>query len=164
MQAHHTPTDGGSPPGPPAQHDDGYDDALTRFTDAVVALADDIHSASIPTWQPVTGLQVLFLTSVARGDRVTRSDLMRDRRTSGSAIVPGLASLVRQGFVAETPDGPESLLTLGPAGRELLTRINRARTAHVRQALTGTTQLNAEHVDRLTTALQRVRVATDVAR
>jgi DNA-binding MarR family transcriptional regulator len=131
--------------------------SLARLADAVLSLADDIHAASIPTWQPLTGLQVLFVTTIARGGRITRPDLTRDCRTSRAAITPGLASLLNQGFIVEIQDGPDLLLTLGPAGRDLIAKVDRARVEWVRRALLTQGEADADHVHRLTSALQQLR-------
>ena len=151
-------TDGESVATTAAPSDAGpTDDALGRLTEAVMTLSDDMHEALVPVWEPLTGLQVLFLRIIARYDRVTRVDLMIRCRTSRAAVAPGLASLVHRRFVVETPDGDEIVLTLGPSGREMLTRIDRARVAWVRRALVGHDGRLDDEVDRTTAVLRSLR-------
>lgn len=128
-----------------------------RPDEVVVSLADDMHEATIPAWEPLTGLQVLFLTTIARGGRVTRTDLQRDCRTSRAAVTPGLASLIHQGFVDETPDGADGVLTVGIAGQELLVRIEGARMEWLRRAFGTRPPLDVDAVIRLVADLEHLR-------
>ncbi|PPF71408.1 MarR family transcriptional regulator [Clavibacter michiganensis] len=141
----------------PPSDGDPTDEALGRLAEAVMTLSDDMHEALVPVWEPLTGLQVLFLRIIARYDRVTRVDLMVRCRTSRAAVTPGLASLVHRHFVVETPDGDETVLTLGPSGREMLMRIDRARVAWVRRALAAHGGRLDDEVDRTTAVLRSLR-------
>ncbi|WP_147359937.1 hypothetical protein [Clavibacter lycopersici] len=128
-----------------------------------MSLSDDMHEALLPVWEPLTGLQVLFLRIIARYDRVTRHDLMTRCRTSGAAVTPGLASMVHRRYVVETPDGAETVLTLGPEGSAMLTRMERARVEFVRRALEAHDGRLDDDVDRTATVLQSLRDVTATA-
>ncbi|WP_414172502.1 hypothetical protein [Clavibacter tessellarius] len=136
------------------------DQQLARLADAVMSLSDDIHEALLPVWEPLTGLQVLFLRIIARYDRVTRLDLVSRCRTSRAAVAPGLAGLVHRGFVVETPDGAETVLTLGPEGRAMLARMERARVALLRRALEEHGGRLDAHVDRTAAVILGIRDVT----
>lgn len=122
-----------------------------------MSLSDDMHEALVPVWEPLTGLQVLFLRIIARYDRVTRLDLITRCRTSRAAVTPGLASLVHRRFVVETPDGDETVLTLGPCGRDMLARVDRARVAWVRTALAAHGGRLDDDVERTADVLRSLR-------
>ncbi|MCJ1710915.1 MarR family transcriptional regulator [Clavibacter michiganensis subsp. phaseoli] len=139
------------------------DDELRILADAVMSLSDDMHEALLPVWEPLTGLQVLFLRIIARYDRVTRQDLMSRCRTSRAAVTPGLASMVHRGYVVETPDGAETVLTLGPEGSAMLMRMERARVAFVRRALEAHDGRLDGDVDRTATVIRSLRDATATA-
>jgi DNA-binding MarR family transcriptional regulator len=143
-------------PGTPPPSGTHPDEALLRLAEVVIRLADHIQRVLTPMWDPLTGLQVLFLTTIARGGRVTRTDLQRDCRTSRAALTPGLSSLIHHGYVRETPDGAECLLTLGPAGRDLMARIDRAHVAWTRHALTTHPYLDPHTVQGLIRNLERL--------
>ncbi|KDP90329.1 MULTISPECIES: hypothetical protein [Clavibacter] len=136
------------------------DDELARLADSVMSLSDDMHEALLPVWEPLTGLQVLFLRIIAHYDRVTRHDLVSRCRTSRAAVAPGLASLVHRGYVVETPDGAEAVLRLGPEGRAMLARMERARVALLRRALEAHVGRLDAHVDRTAAVLLGIRDVT----
>ncbi|MBF4625765.1 MarR family winged helix-turn-helix transcriptional regulator [Clavibacter sp. VKM Ac-2872] len=163
MRDDRTPGDD-APLAAPLRHDRiGFDDVdSARLAEVIASLADDINVALIPVWEPLTGLQVAFLNTIARSTAVTRSDLMRDTRTARASVVPGLASLLHQDFVVETPDGIGSMLTLGPAGRESLARAARARVAWVQRALEGPSGREIQDVGALAAALERLRGVDDL--
>ncbi|PPF56420.1 hypothetical protein C5B94_03075 [Clavibacter michiganensis] len=140
------------------------DKTLAHLVNAVLALAEDLHEASIPWWDPLTGLQILLFTTIVRGGGMTRTDLGRDCRTSRGAISPGLASLVRQGYVTDTPAGVDSVLTLGPAGRDLLERIDHARVSWIRRALRTHPHLSADDVQHLIDAVEHLRGSSGAPR
>jgi DNA-binding MarR family transcriptional regulator len=110
-------------------------DASVRFAAAVRSVADAMDGDLGDEWDSLTGLQVLFLKTIARAGSISRTDLVRDVRTSRAAIVPGLAVLLQKGFVVETPTAEGGVLTLGVEGEELLEHVDHVRAAWVRQAL-----------------------------
>ncbi|RIJ52191.1 MarR family transcriptional regulator [Clavibacter lycopersici] len=110
-------------------------DPSTRFAHAVALLASIIDEETATRWDGLTGLQVLFLTRIRRAGHVTRTDLLRGCLTSRAAGSPGLSSLLQRGYLVETWDGAESVLTMGPAGRDVCERVERARAQWVRRAM-----------------------------
>jgi hypothetical protein len=137
--------------------------ADARFAVAVTSLTEAMEEELLPMWVSMTGLQVLFLKKVARDGRVTRVDLMRGCRTSRNAAVPGLASLLQRGFLVETHPGAESVLSMGPAGVEVLAEIATVRAAWVRSAVAGVHEDTGDaDLDRAADLLERM-LATTVA-
>jgi hypothetical protein len=80
-------------------------DASLRPIAAVRSVADAMDGDLGPECDSLTGPQVLFLTTIARAGAASRTDLVRDVRTSRAAIVPGLAVLLEKGFVVEAERG-----------------------------------------------------------
>ena len=116
------------------------DDASERFVAAVRAVADAMDADLGDEWDSLTGLQVLFLKSIARVGSISRTDLALDVRTSRAAIVPGLAVLLQKGFVVETPTAEGGVLTLGVEGEKLLEHVDHVRATWVRKALAQSDQ------------------------
>ncbi|WP_307501481.1 MarR family transcriptional regulator [Clavibacter sp. B3I6] len=141
--------------GPPGQH------AEARFAIAITSLTEAIEEELLPEWISLTGLQVVFLKKVARGGRVTRTELMRGSRTSRSAAIPGLASLLLRGFLIETSDGAESALSMGPAGIEVLADVARVRATWVRHAMADAREdMRCADLDRAADLLVRLLETT----
>ncbi|PPF58859.1 hypothetical protein C5C13_06865 [Clavibacter michiganensis] len=164
MTIDHGPAaDGSTPPTPAVYADDLSDETLARLIDAVMLLAEDFHMSATPWWEPLTGLQILLLRTIARTGGVTRTDLGRDCRTSRAAVSPGLASLIRQGYVTEAAADGDSVLTLGTAGRDMLDRIGRARVDLVRRALHERPRLGADSARHLIACIEHLRRSEDLA-
>jgi DNA-binding MarR family transcriptional regulator len=87
-----------------------------------------------PSWDGLTGVQILILRRLAGVERMSRASLALDTRTARAATVPSLASLLQKGFVMESDDEAGSYLRLTDGGRALLTGVGAARAEWLARA------------------------------
>jgi len=140
-----------------SREDESNSGSLARFAEALSALADDMSDALVPTWGALTGLQILFLRTIHRCDRVTRADLTNRCSTSRAAVTPGLSALLHKGLVIETMDGDEPVLSLGPAGLNLLAEIDLARVRWARRVLGAQSDLPLQDLEQAASTLEVLR-------
>lgn len=99
---------------------------------SMATVFDLMDGATLDAWEGLTGLQIQLLRVVATGTRVDRQSLSMWTRTSRAALVPSLAALLQRQILAEEPDEEGARLVVGPAGRQLLDTVMRARVAWIR--------------------------------
>nr|WP_228495075.1 MarR family transcriptional regulator [Clavibacter sp. VKM Ac-2873] len=95
---------------------------------------DLMDAATLDAWEGLTGLQIQLLRVVATGMQVDRQSLSMWTRTSRAALVPSLAALLQRRILVEEADGEAAHLVVGPAGRQLLETVMRARIGWIRGA------------------------------
>jgi hypothetical protein len=110
----------------PSTHDELITSMATVF--------DLMDAATLDAWEGLTGLQIQLLRVVATGTRVDRASLSTWTRTSRAALVPSLAALLQRRILTEETDGEGPRLVVGPAGRQLLDAVLRARGGWMRTA------------------------------
>lgn len=101
---------------------------------SMATVFDLMDAATLDAWEGLTGLQIQLLRVVATGMQVDRQSLSMWTRTSRAALVPSLAALLQRRILVEEADGEGARLVVGPAGRELLETVMRARTGWIRGA------------------------------
>lgn len=139
-------------------------DPSRRFATAVSLLVEQMDADLGPLWDSLTGLQIVLLKIIARGERVTRTDLMTEARTSRAAMVPGLASLIQKGFIVEPGDFGDTYLAVAPAGQELLAHVENARAVWVsRAAQHAMPAVRGEDLNRAARLLEHLAGNTDHA-
>ena len=108
--------------------------AHARLADAMITLSERIDVSVDPSWDGLTGVQILILRRLDGAERMDRASLALDTRTARAATVPSLASLMHKGFVQESEDESGSYLHLTEAGRGLLLRVRAARADWLERA------------------------------
>ncbi|MDQ0743057.1 DNA-binding MarR family transcriptional regulator [Clavibacter sp. B3I6] len=106
----------------------------TRLADALSAVTERIDASVDPSWDGLTGVQVLILRRLDGAERTDRASLALDTRTARAATVPSLASLLHKGLVAEAEDEAGAHLHLTDEGRALLSGVRAARAAWLQRA------------------------------
>lgn len=101
---------------------------------SMATVFDLMDAATLDAWEGLTGLQIQLLRVVATGMQVDRQSLSMWTRTSRAALVPSLAALLQRRILVEEADGEGSRLVVGPAGRQLLETVMRARIGWIRGA------------------------------
>jgi DNA-binding MarR family transcriptional regulator len=105
-----------------------------RLAAALSAVSERIEASVDPSWDGLTGVQILILRRLAGVERMSRASLALDTRTARAATVPSLASLLQKGFVMESDDEAGSYLRLTDGGRALLTGVGAARAEWLARA------------------------------
>ena len=101
---------------------------------SMATVFDLMDAATLDAWEGLTGLQIQLLRVVATGMQVDRQSLSMWTRTSRAALVPSLAALLQRGILVEETAGEGARLVVGPAGRQLLDTVLRARVSWIRGA------------------------------
>jgi len=105
-----------------------------RLADALSAVGERIDISVDPSWDGLTGVQILILRRLDGTERTDRASLALDTRTARAATVPSLASLMQKGLVIESEDAVGSHLQLSDGGRALLLGVRTARAEWLAQA------------------------------